>query len=211
MRDLIHMVSSVPLFSGLAFEHRRALADVAQVRTLNKGDVLFQENQSGDTFFVVIRGRIRLYKTAADGREAVIKIAGPGESFAEVVLFETTRYPVTASALTDAMLLQIRRLDLHQMLDHREFRNDFIAMLMRKQRYLAERIRDITTQTPEQRLLHFLAAEFGPGPVMEIPIAKKHMAAALDITPETLSRIIRRLTRQRVLEWKGRRVRWLRG
>ena len=207
MRDLIHLVSSVPLFSGLAYEHRRSVANVAKVQEFQKGEVLFHEDQIGDAFFVVLQGRVRLHKTSPDGREAVIKIMGPGESFAEVVLFEAPRYPVTAISLTRALVLKILRTDLHRLLDHQEFRNDFIAMLMRKQRYLAERIRDVTACPPEQRLIRFLTTQFGPGPVLEVPILKKHIAAALDITPETLSRLVRRLQQERILEWKGRRVR----
>lgn len=203
MRDPIHLLSETGFFAGLPYEARRKLANVAVVKNVPKGSTIFHENQAGDAFYQIVRGQVRLHKDAPDGREVVIKIMGAGETFAEVVLFEEARYPVTAIALSDTMLLCFPRAEIHRLLDDRAFRNHFIAMLMRKQRYLAQRIRDSASQPLDERLLSFLTTQFGPGPRIEVPIAKKHIAAALDITPETLSRLIRRLTARRVLRWQG--------
>jgi CRP-like cAMP-binding protein len=206
VKDLIHLLSESGFFAGLSYESRRKLADIAAIKYVGKGEAVFHENQLGDAFYLLVRGQVRLHKTANDGREAVIKIVGPGETFAEVVLFEVHRYPVTAVALSPATLLRFLKADIHRLLDNRDFRNNFIAMLMRKQRYLAERIRDSVTQSLDQQLLRFLTSQFGPGPRIEVPISKKHIAAALGIAPETLSRVIRRLTTRGMLRWRRRIV-----
>jgi len=204
--NTIHLISQSAFFKGIAPENRRALAAVCHAVELKKHDGLFREGESGTSFYLLVQGRIQLHKTAPDGREVVIKIIKPGEVFAEVVLFEEPRYPVTATALTACLLLRILRRDLHQLLREEAFRNDFIALLMRKQRYLAGRIHQLTTLSVEERLLAFLREQYGHGPAITVTIAKKQIAAAIGTAPETLSRAIRRLAKQRVLTWRGKKL-----
>lgn len=206
-----HLLTAGGFFPGLTAEHRKALAERCTVHELRKGSVLFREGEHGSAIYFLVCGRVRLFKSAPDGQEVVLKVVGPGETFAEVVLFETDRYPVTAVAVTAATVLKWLRADVHRLLDDREFRNDFIAMLMRKQRYLADRVRDLATQNPVERLRAFLTTNFGPGPRFVVPIRKKQIAAALGIAPETFSRLIQRLRRNGVVEWRGDSVLWKSG
>ncbi|MBU1910566.1 MAG: Crp/Fnr family transcriptional regulator, partial [Verrucomicrobia bacterium] len=183
-----YLLAQTSLFGRLAASHRRALADVCRPVEIRRRAVLFEEGRGGDAFYVLARGRMQLHKTAPDGREIVIKVIQPGETFAEVILFEEARYPVTAVALTDGLLLKILRRDLQRLLAVEDFRNDFIAMLMRKQRYLAERIRQLSTQSVEQRFFQFLREQYGATERIELGISRKALAAAIGATPETLSR-----------------------
>ena len=205
--NAIHLLGQTNLFAGLSPEHRQAIAKVCAVREAGKQEVLFREGDTGSAFYLLVRGQIRLHKMAPDGKEIVIKVIRPGETFAEVVLFEEARYPVTAVALTDALLLAILKRDLHRLLGDADFRNDFIAMLMRKQRYLADRIRQLSTANVEERFFNFLRDQYGADEEIEVAISKKQIAAAIGVTPETFSRLIRKLTREKKLSWTGKRLR----
>ncbi len=205
--NAIHLLSNASLFKDLTAEHRKAIAGMCAVREVKKRDVLFREGDSGSAFYLLVRGQVQLHKLAPDGKEIVIKVIRPGETFAEVVLFEEPRYPVTATALTDALLLTILKRDLHRLLEDTDFRNDFIAMLMRKQRYLADRIRQLSTADVEERFFNFLRDQYGAKEEIEIAITKKQIAAAIGVTPETLSRLIRKLSREKKIAWTGRRLR----
>lgn len=203
-----YLLAQTSMFGSLAANHRRALAAVCRPVTVRRGAVLFRERQRGEAIYLLARGQVQLHKNAPDGREIVIKVVGPGETFAEVILFEEPRYPVTAVALTDAVALKLLRQDVHRLLADEGFRNDFIALLMRKQRYLAERIQQIATQGVEERFVRFLREQYGPGDRLRVDLRKKALAAAIGVTPETLSRLIRRLTRAGRLTWKGRELTW---
>ena len=137
-----------------------------------------------------------------EGRETVIKVLKPGEVFAEVILFEQKLYPVTALALTEILVFKLQRRDLLGLLRQEDFRNDFIAMLLRKQRYLTVRIQQLTSQDVEQRLRAFLIEQYGPQEQIHIEINKKQLAAAIDATPETLSRLLQDLKQRKRLFWK---------
>lgn len=205
--NAIHLLSQASFFTGLSPDHRRAIARACAVRELGKRDTLFREGDTGSAFFLLVKGQVQLHKLSPDGREIVIKVVRPGETFAEVVLFEEPRYPVTAVALTDAIVLAILKRDLHRLLDDAGFRNDFVAMLMRKQRYLTDQIRNLSTADVEDRFFRFLRDQYGAKDEIEVAISKKQIAAAIGVTPETFSRLIRKLTQEKKLSWTGKRLR----
>jgi len=170
---------------------------------LAAGEVLFLEGAQGAAFYLVEHGTIRLSKSGMEGQEVTVRLVQPGEIFAEVILFENPTYPVNAVAVSASTVLAIPRDIFLLMLDDREFRNRFIANIMRKQRYLAERIRYLTTFDVEQRFFLFLIERYGRQNTYTIELPKKDISAAIGTIPETLSRLIQRLKQQGILEWEG--------
>ena len=152
--------------------------------------------------YLLARGRVSIHKLSPDGHETVIKVIKPGEVFAEVILFEKKLYPVTAVALTGILVFKLMRRDLLDLLRQEDFRNDFIAMLLRKQRYLTEKIQQLTSQDVEQRLRAFLLEQYGEQDQIQVEINKKQLAAAIGATPETLSRLLQDLKQRKRLTWK---------
>ena len=202
------ILAQATFFQGLAPQSRAALAAVCRSRELRKRELLFREGDSGEGLFLLASGNIQLFKTAPTGEEIVIKIIKPGESFAEAVLFEANRYPVSAVALSACRLYVVLKQDIENLLGHSDFRRDFITMLMRKQRYLTERIRQLSTQDVAERLLIFLREQYGPRDQMQTTLSKKDIAAAIGVTPETLSRLIPRLKKEKKITWTGRTIRF---
>jgi len=204
----LQFIADAAFFRGLKESSRQALAEIAVYRPLRKGEVLFREGLPGRAVFVCHSGRIQLHKSAPDGGDVVIKIVQPPETFAEVILFEADRYPVTAAALTPAAVIAVPRLALHAMFDRADFRNDFLAMLMRKQRYLAERIVQLTSHSADQRLIAFLREQGGAARSVTLPLSKKSVATAIGVTPEHLSRLLGGCARRGILRWCGRTITW---
>lgn len=193
-------------FKDLSPESLKALAAICTCRELKKRDVLFREGQPGTAIYLLRRGAVQLHKVTPAGSEVVIKIVRPSETFAEVVLFEQERYPVTATALAPSDLIVFPRADVLRLLDTTGFRNDFLRMLMQKQRYLAERIVQLSAHDTEERLLWFLNEQFGADKTVTLAVSKKDVAAAIGTTPETLSRLLLVLKRRKVLTWKGKTI-----
>jgi CRP/FNR family cyclic AMP-dependent transcriptional regulator len=201
-----HFLAESNFFKDLSSDTLRALATIADMKELKKRDILFHEGAPGRAIYLLKRGAIQLHKATPDGNEVVIKIVQPSEVFAEVVLFERESYPVTAVALSSSDVIVFPRAEVHQLLNALSFRNDFIAMLMRKQRYLAERIVQQQAHDVEGRLLWFLKEQFGSQKVVTLPFSKKDLAAAIGTTPETLSRLILKMKKRKILTWSGKTV-----
>lgn len=189
-------IDNTEFFSGISEKGKELLADICIPKKLEKKDTLFHEGDTGHAFYLVGGGVIGLYKGADDGREVVIKMVHRGEIFAEVVLFEQNRYPVTAVALKPSLVFIIPKAQFGCCLADEQFRNDFMRMLMRKQRYLADRIRYLTMNDVEDRFFLFIKEHYGSSQTITLTYSKKDIAAAIGTTPETYSRLITRLTHE---------------
>lgn len=200
------ILAQTHFFRELGEESRRALAAVAVPRTYRRRETLFCEGEEGQAMFLLNRGRVQLIKRGRGNAEVVIRTVKAGETFAEIILFEQRRYPVTAVALTECTVFLFYRRDLRALLAREDFRDDFIASLMRRQRYLAERVVELTTTNVEERFWRFLREQYGDAPRIEIEMTKKDVAAAIGATPETLSRLLKRLAADGRLLWKGRLI-----
>ena len=207
--DIEKLISNTAFFKGLSDGHREELSRICSLQSVKKRDYLFHEGEKGSSMYLLIGGNIQLHKNTGDGREVVIRVLRPGDVFAEVVLFEAERYPVSARAVTSADVLVFAREGIHRLLEEEGFRSDFIAMLMAKRRYLAERIQELTTRDVEERFFMFLRSQYGERDLIKIPLYKKDIAAAIGTTPESLSRLIQRLTDEEIIDWKGREIRIL--
>lgn len=200
-------LEKITLFEGLAAPHKKCLAEVASLQSYKKKSYLFHEGEEGQRVFLLVSGDVQLHKTSTDGKEVVIKVVRPGELFAEVILFEQTLYPVTAQALTDSLTLTIPRAEISLLLEQAEFRNDFIGVLLRKQRYLSERIHYLTAYNVEDRLRMFLREHYGQEQEILCLLSKKDIAAAIGATPESLSRLLLRLEELDLLHWDKQIIR----
>jgi CRP-like cAMP-binding protein len=201
--DSLRLLQESEFFHGISPKNLRALAAACIPKRLARRQVLFLEGQQGDSMYILAEGSVQLFKTAEDGREVVIRTLKPGEIFGEVVLFEQGRYPVGAVALQEGLVLRLTRLQAGCLLVGEEFRRDFIAMLMRKQRYLAERILYLSTRDVEERFFDFLEEQFGRRERYRIGLSKKDIAAAIGTIPETFSRLLLRLRQQGTASWEG--------
>ena len=201
--DVLKILKNADLFRELSNEMLTAVARHASVRSFSRGDILFLEGSTGASFFLLASGGVRLYKTSADGREVTVRIIQPFDVFAEVILFENEQYPVNAVAISEGSVLEIPRRFFLSLLDTADFRNEFIGLLMRKQRFLAERILYLTSYDVEERFFRFILERYGRNDPYEVDISKKEIASAIGTIPETLSRMIQRLKQQGVLTWEG--------
>ncbi len=201
------ILARTSLFENISRHSREALADISLRKNLTKKQILFFAGDKGRALYVLIAGSVQIYKTSPDGRDVVIKVIKPGEIFAEVILFETDRYPVSAVALTTSTVFMIPKYQFACLLEDPVFRNDFIGTLMRKMRYLADQIQYLTLHDVEDRLFLFLAEQFGKKETMTAQLSKKDFASAIGTTPETLSRLLLRLRQEKRLYWEGRTIR----
>ncbi len=201
------ILATTSLFEDISSQNRRVLAEICIPKNVKKKEVLFVERDKGYSLYILVKGNIQLYKTAPDGHEVVIKVVKPGEIFAEVILFEESRYPVSAVALKESLVFLIPKHQLYCLLESESFRNEFIGNLMKKMRYLADQIQYLTHHDVEDRFFLFLKDQFGEKERIRLTLSKKDVASAIGTTPETFSRLIQRLKSEGKLAWEGSEIR----
>ncbi len=201
--DIDRLLSASDFFRNISAAGRRTVASICFPRAYIRRETIFREGESGHSMYVLSRGTVQLWKTSGEGKEVVIKLIRPGEVFAEVVLFERADFPVSARALSEVEVFVVPKRQFQCLLEEQGFRNDFISMLLSKQRYLADRIFQISALDVEDRFFRFLRDHFGAKESYSLDLSKRDVAAAIDALPETLSRLLLKLRDEGTAQWDG--------
>jgi CRP/FNR family transcriptional regulator, dissimilatory nitrate respiration regulator len=200
---IVSILKNAELFKDIGEENLKAIGQSGSTHILGKNVHIFWEGDEGTAFYVLLKGTLKLYKSSRDGQETIVKLVKPGEMFAEVVLFENNQYPVSAETVTESQVFKIERRDFLALLNSEQFRNEFITVLINKQRYLTQRILYLTAYDVEERFFRFLKTRYGMHISYTIDLTKKDIAAAIGTIPETLSRLLQRLKTRGVIQWEG--------
>jgi CRP-like cAMP-binding protein len=143
--------------------------------------------------------------------EKVVDLLGPGKSFGAAIMFLEGRYPVSAQAVSDSAVLLIPSRVLLPAIDRNPLLSRrMLAGLSMKLHGLIRDVEAYSVQSAMQRVLGFLgalamSADAGPGPVqVRLPASKRVIASRLNLTPETFSRLLHKLTEQDIIEVQGR-------
>lgn len=202
-----------PLFANLTPKEMQALASRVSTRHFRPGEILFSEGDPCSGLFVVAAGSVRIFKLSPAGREQILAVEGPGNSFAELPVFDGGNYPASASALGDTELLFISRKDFQNFCrEHADVGLKVIAVVGSRLRRLVEIIEELSFTTVRQRLIAVILrlAEQGKpakeGLTLQMTLSHQELAAELGTVRELVSRNLSRLQAEGFLLVDGRRI-----
>lgn len=200
------------LFSGLSDAQHERLLPAIRIREFSTGQMLFQQGDEAPAFFLLHTGSVKLYRLSNDGHEKIMRLIEPGQSFAEGVMFmDAPRYPVHSQGLNSGVLVAIDAAAYLEIMQasFATCRTVLASMTQRIQAHWDE-IEALSLQNSRYRVVHYLlslAADSDPGPTtIQLPATKAMIAAKLAVTPETLSRILRLLQNEALIEMQGQRL-----
>ena len=198
------------LLSGLTEEQLQRVASRAIRLRLGEGCMLFTQGDPADRFFLVRKGKVRLFRLSPEGAEKVIEIVAAGQTFAEALMFlNAPRYPVCAAALCPAELIALDAKDFAQML--RESIDTcfvLLGVLSQRLRRLIGEIDNLTLHTATSRMARYLLAKLPKKTdrVLVLDVRKGVLASRLSIKPETFSRVEKSLSDRGIIQVQGSRV-----
>ena len=94
--QLIEELKKADLFSRLEADDLAALLEIARMRQIDDGEILFAAGDRATGFYVLLQGKIKLYKVSADGKEYILRVVRNRQTFAEAAAFSGLTYPVFA-------------------------------------------------------------------------------------------------------------------
>ncbi len=203
---------AVPLFAGLDHRQIERVRSIVRVVEVSRRDVLFREGEPVEGIYVLLEGRIKLYRLSPDGREHILHVVRPGQTFAEAAVFMAGGYPAYAEALqkSRAVLLPKRRL-LELLREEPDISLAIIVSLSRYLKQFADRIEDLSLKDVSARLARwFLQTSQEKGrDFWDLDITKAELASQLGTVGETLSRTLRKFREAGWVDVKGRFVKIL--
>jgi CRP-like cAMP-binding protein len=204
-------LARLPLFAGLPADVLARLGEASTRRDLARRGVLFRQGEPSTGLFAVVHGRIALHHRADDGRERLTNVVGPGTTFAEPVMFLDKPYVVTATALTDALVVHVPREAVFAELG-RDARvaARVIAALAQRVEALVRELQDVAQGSGARRVAAWLLRQplqpADRGGVVVLPAAKRLLAARLKLSAEHLSRVLRELSAEKLVTVRGREI-----
>ncbi len=197
------------LFSELTDSQLDQVSQFSQVQKLIEGQRLFTQADKVTSFYMVISGKIKLFRMSPDGQEKIIEIVKSGEVFAEALMFTNQiGYPVSSAALAETIVISINANNFQEML--RGSTATCLLMLGSMSFQLRKLIKEIDTITLHSgtcRVASYLIQEMSEDQnnfTLDTP--KNVIAARLSVKPETFSRIIKNLKNQDILTIEGSSV-----
>lgn len=209
---LEEMLAAQYFVSGLDEHQRHRLLQASIRRSLDVDEHLFHRDDSANYFFVVLSGRIKLYRLSADGDEKILGLSGTHATFAEGVLFmQQPVYPVNAQALEKSEVVGLDR-ETYLAILRESFPTclSVMAEVTGRIQGLLNEIESLTLRDSRYRVVNFLVnllPQTTQGTTnVQLPARKSAIAARLSIRPETLSRAFRLLNEEGLISMRDSHV-----
>ena len=210
MENILNIISAIPLFNGLPDDQLNAIREIAIEKQFNKGQTIFSEGDETKGFFVVVAGRVKIYKVSSEGKEQILHIFETGQPFGEVTVFSGQQLPANAQALAKTSLLFFsRRAFIDLITANPSLALNLLGIMSKKLRQFAAQIENLSLKEIPARLasyLIYLSEEQDTENAVTLNVSKGQLASLLGTIPETLSRIFAKLSGQNLIRVEGPKI-----
>ena len=208
-QNILEALRDCMLFSELNEQQLDRARRHSHAIDMVEGESLFFQGDDALNFYLVLSGRIKLYRVSPDGKEKVVEIMEQGATFAEALMFmDEPHYPVTATALTPSRVIAVNSRDFKSML-RESIDTCFLLMgtMCFRLRGLIREIDALSLETGTVRTISYLLEQAPEdSDNYELQVAKSVIASRLSVKPETFSRILKNLHEQNIVSIDGRNV-----
>lgn len=207
----IDTVRSVPIFAELTERDLAALVEDFRLREYGRDELIFRQGDETTEIYVVLRGKVRIYKVSPGGEETTIAIFGPNDVIGEMAALDGLERSATGKALSGAALLamtQERFVHHAQTIPGLSFA--LARLLSQKLRWTAAYAESIAQYDAAGRLLHLIlinnerygrAVEPGKRYVLDLDLTQSDLASMVGARREWVNRLLRDWTKRGLLEF----------
>lgn len=216
MRDELtyQVLKGIPLFKETEETYLKLIIDQARSIDLEKGSFVFHKGDPCKGFYVIVHGSLKISFISMEGKEHVVRIVGPGQSFGEAAMFLNNPFPATVQTMSQVNALFIPREVVFQYIhEDTGFALGMLGGLSRRVHLFASRLESLALDSSQQRVIGYLLqhqvdAKHGRKNV-DLPANKATIASHLNLAPETLSRVLQQLSESGLISVEGKVIRIL--
>ncbi len=212
--DLASVLGKTALLSSLSQPELQLLAARTVRKLYHAGELLFSEGDPCNGLHIIATGKVRIFKTSINGREQVLAVNVPGESVAELPVFDGGPFPASAVAIEGTEVAFISRRDFQAYcMDHPEVSLKVLVVVGARLRRLVGIIEELSFTTIRQRLIAALVKlaesdgkKTARGIEFQLPASHQELANQLGTVRELISRNLMRLQAEGLLEVEARQI-----
>jgi len=205
-------IRKLHLFAALDAQQFDHVSETSVSSKLVPHQNLFFQGESASHFYLLVSGQIKLYLLSPEGEEKIIDIIQPGQFFAEAVMFmEGQRYPVNATALAESEVFAFDNQVYRSIIENSpRVSLAVLSDFSRRMHFMLNEIDRLALHSASYRFVYYLLENVSEEESqIDLVISKQTIASQLSIKPETLSRILKRLRSEGLVEADGRQIKIL--
>ncbi len=203
-----------PLFAGLKEEELRQMRTIASLKQMKRGEVFFSDGEEARGFYVILSGKVKLFKISPEGKEQILHIVNAPDAFAEAALFLEGTYPAFAEALTDGQVLFFPKREFVQLIERNpQLSINMIVSLSHYLKRFASLIEELSLKEVSSRVAKYIVdlsvrsvKEGKNAREVELDLSKTQLALKLGTISETLSRTLGKMKTKKIIDVKRNRI-----
>jgi len=202
-----YFLKSTAYFSELRPADLDSIAKLFFEKKAERGEMFLLEGESDGVLYFVVSGVVKVLKTSAEGKEQILNIARPGDSFNDVAAFDGEPNPAAAQAMGNIVLYGIRRSNLENILhDYPQIALNAIKVLAGRARYLLSLVEDLSFKHVIGRIARILLEHAGDGKVAGERLTQHDMAAMAGTVREVVGRSLKALEQEGAIRFDRYRI-----
>jgi CRP-like cAMP-binding protein len=210
----IDVLKRCPLFAGLRDEDLKKIRSIALLKQISKRGLLFSDGQEARGFYVILSGKVKLYKVSSEGKEQILHVVSAPDAFAEAALFLEGNYPASAEAMTDCQLFFFPKKGFIDLIEKNpQLSINMIVSLSQFLRRFASLIEELSLKEISSRLAKYLMdlslkceREGKLAGLVELDVSKTQLASKLGTISETLSRTLSKMKSKGIINVQKNRI-----
>jgi len=215
--DMPRHLGTLAMFRNLSTPERENIARGCRLRRFARGSMVFRAGEQCESFHFVVSGQIKLFVASSTGVEKVIELAGPGQSFADAMMFLPKPYMLNAQTLADTLIMTVSKQAVFSEIERDpRFSMHMLSGISHWLHRLLLDVEGYALHSGMQRLIGYLLRDVEldyDGDIgvvtVSLPVSKATVASRLSLTPEYFSRVLHQLESEGLIAIDRREIRIL--
>jgi len=203
----IAFLKSIPYFKSLDSSVLESISPLVKEKKVGRGEIILYEDEPAETLFSVVSGAVKIFKTSADGKEQILNIVRPGESFNDAPVLDEGNNMASAQAMSTVVLYELKRTDFKALLkDQPQIALNTIRVLAEQVRRLVLLVEDLSFRHVIGRVARILLENIGDEGSLEQRLTQQEMAAMAGTVREVVGRSLKALEDEGVIRMDRHRI-----
>jgi CRP/FNR family transcriptional regulator len=203
----LDFLKSILYFSGLGLAELESIRKLVFEKTADRAEMVLLEGEPAANLYFVASGAVKVFKTSAEGKEQILSIVRPGESFNDVPMFDGGPNPASARTMGPVLLYGIKKNDMKDILrDHPQIALNVIKVLAKRVRHLVSLVEDLSFRHVISRVAKILFEHVGDEMGHRPRLTQQEMAAMAGTAREIVGRSLKALEKQGAIKLDRHRI-----
>ena len=201
------LLKSIPYFSGLSPGELDSIRPHILERKAERGEIILYDGEPAGALFFIISGAVKVFKTSADGKEQILSIVRPGESFNDAPIFDGSLNQAGAQAIVPSILYELKKSELGSILqNHPQIAANTIKVLAGQVRQLVSLVEDLSFKHVVGRVAKILLNNASDGANPGLRLTQQEMAALAGSAREVIGRSLKALEEDGIIRLERHRI-----